>query len=143
MAPFTLTVPSELRMLSVVRAFVEAVCRTGELDRAATHAIVLVTGEAASNVIRHAHPNRPELPLQVSCRLGPETMEVQIIDEGKPFHLDTVPHLDPGEMRVGGRGVFLMRTLMDELSCEPRPNGGNVLRMLKRWAASAQVRECG
>jgi anti-sigma regulatory factor (Ser/Thr protein kinase) len=35
-------------------------------------------------------------------------------------------------MRVGGRGIFLMRTLMDELSCEPRTPRGNRLRMVRR-----------
>jgi anti-sigma regulatory factor (Ser/Thr protein kinase) len=43
-----------------------------------------------------------------------------------------VPHLDPGEVRVGGRGIFLMRQLMDELSSQPRSQGGNILRMVKR-----------
>jgi len=57
---------------------------------------------------------------------------VRIIDEGPPFDLNTVPHLDPGEVRVGGRGIFLMRQLMDELSSQPRSQGGNILRMVKR-----------
>jgi anti-sigma regulatory factor (Ser/Thr protein kinase) len=35
-------------------------------------------------------------------------------------------------LRIGGRGVFLMRALMDELSCQPRGEGGNTLRMFKR-----------
>ena len=43
-----------------------------------------------------------------------------------------MPHLDPAEVRIGGRGVFLMRKLMDELSCQPRGERGNTLRMVKR-----------
>jgi hypothetical protein len=46
-----------------------------------------------------------------------------------------VPHLDPGEVRLGGRGVFLMRKLTDELSCQPRGARGNVLRLVKRSPA--------
>ena len=35
------------------------------------------------------------------------------------------------------------RALMDELSCQPRQERGNTLRMVKRWKPAAPVRECG
>ncbi len=141
--PFALTLPSDLRVLSVARAFVEAVCQTGNLDRSTIHAVVLATGEAVSNVIRHAHRERSGAKLQLCCRLSPDTVEVLVVDEGEPFLLENVPFLDPGEMRVGGRGVFLMRTLMDELTCQGRIEGGNILRMVKRIPPFSPVAECG
>jgi serine/threonine-protein kinase RsbW len=139
----TLTIPSELSMLSVARAFVDAVCQSRDLDRCTTHAVILAVGEAVSNIIRHAHHNRPDAPLQLECRLLPDAIEICLLDEGEPFDLDAVPHLDPGEVRVGGRGVFLMRALMDELSCQPRGPRGNTLRMVKRWPPSVPARDCG
>jgi serine/threonine-protein kinase RsbW len=135
----TLTLPSELRMLCVARSFVEAACHTHGLDRAATHAIVLATGEAVSNIVRHAHHNRSDAQIQIECGLADNCFEVALYDEGEPFDLDTVPCLDPAELRVGGRGVYLMRALMDELTCQTRASHGNVLRMTKRVA----IRECG
>jgi serine/threonine-protein kinase RsbW len=139
----TLTFPSDLRMLSIARAFVEAVCQTSTLDKNAVHAVLLATGEAVSNVIRHAHHDRPGAQVQMQCCIRPDAIEILLLDEGEPFDLTAVPHLDPAELRVGGRGVFLMRALMDELSCQPRQERGNALRMVKRWKPSAQVRDCG
>ena len=130
--PVTLTIPSDLRLLTVARAFVEAVCQAHGLDKSTTHAIVLATGEAVSNIVRHAHRHRPEAQLQLQCRVRPGVFEIALSDEGEPFDLAAVPHLDPGELRAGGRGVFLMRALMDELSCQPRGPRGNTLRMVKR-----------
>jgi serine/threonine-protein kinase RsbW len=141
--PLTLTLPSNLRVLSLARAFIEAVCQVCELDRSTTHAIVLATGEAVSNIIRHAHHDRPEAQLQVQCYLHPDAVEILLYDEGAPFDIVGVPHLDPGELRLGGRGVYLMRALMDELSCRPREGGGNVLRMVKRRRDHSDLRECG
>jgi len=135
--PFSLTIPSELRLLPVARLFVEAVCQAGGLDEADVNAVVLAVNEATSNVIRHAHRDRQATPLQVQCRLLSNGIEVQVLDEGPAFDLSTVPHLDPGEVRVGGRGVYLMRQIMDELTCEARPEGGNVLRMIKRAPRSS------
>jgi serine/threonine-protein kinase RsbW len=129
---WTLTLPSDLRQLGLARAFVEAVCQVCGLDRRATDAVVLAANEAINNIIRHAHHERPEAKLQVQCCLRPDGLEIRLLDEGAPFDLTAVPHLDPGEIRIGGRGVFLMRALMDELSCQPRGEGGNTLRMVKR-----------
>lgn len=140
---FTLTLPSETRMLSVARSFVEAICQSSDLDRHVTFAVVLATGEAISNVIRHAHKNRHDAMIQIQCRLTAESLEILLFDEGEPFDICAVPHLDPGELRVGGRGVFLMRSLMDELDCQPRPGRGNVLRMVKRCRADSSMRDCG
>jgi serine/threonine-protein kinase RsbW len=141
--PLTLTVPSELRMLTVTRAFIEAVCQANNLDKATTHAIVLATSEAVSNIIRHAHHDRPEAQLQIQCFLAPDSMEIRMLDEGEPFDVASVPHLDPSEIRVGGRGVFLMRALMDEVSTQPRSERGNTLRMVKRCGRNFLARDCG
>ena len=139
---FSLTLPSELRMLSVARGFVEAVCEAHRLDRAMTHALVIVTGEVVTNIVRHAHQNRPGSQMELHLHLQADCVVMTFRDEGEPFDLAAVPELPPGELRIGGRGIFLMRTLMDELTCEPRGEGqsGNVLRMMKRCAAMS---ECG
>ena len=129
--PWSLTIPSDLRLLALARAFVEAICQVAGFDERATHAIVMASDEGTNNVIRHAHAGRPNTPLQIQCFIRPEGIEVRIHDEGEPFDLDAVEPLDPAECRAGGRGVFLMRKLMDELTCEPRPQRGNTLRMLK------------
>jgi anti-sigma regulatory factor (Ser/Thr protein kinase) len=141
--PFTLTLPTDGRMVNLARGFIEAVCQSCHLDPTTIHAVVLAAGEAVSNVLRHAHQNRPEATLQIHCWAGPDYLELQFLDEGDPFDLDAVPCLDPTEMRLGGRGVFLMRTLMDEVYCQPRPPRGNLLRMIKRWSPTGAVRECG
>ena len=139
-APWTLTIASDLRMLATARAFIEAVCQAAGFDEATTHAIVLATDEAVNNIIRHAHQDRPDAVVQMQCFLRSDAIEIRLIDEGDPFDITAVPHMDPGELRVGGRGVFLMRSLMDELSSQPRGEGGNTLRMVKRCGRARRRR---
>ncbi|HZT79477.1 MAG TPA: ATP-binding protein [Gemmataceae bacterium] len=130
--PLTLTLASDLRLLPVARAFVEAACQVAGFDGAAAHAVVLAADEASNNIIRHAHRNDGGKLFHIRIYLSADAVEVQLIDEGPPFDLSAVPELDPGELRVGGRGVFLMRTLMDEVSCQPYGARGNLLRLVKR-----------
>jgi serine/threonine-protein kinase RsbW len=139
--PWTLTIPSDLRLLALARAFVEAVCQVAGFDESATNAIVMATDEATNNVMRHAHQGHPEAPIQIQCYFTAEGIEIHLQDEGAPFDLAAVPHLDPGELRVGGRGVFLMRALMDELTCQPRGERGNTLRMVKRCSRATGHRD--
>jgi serine/threonine-protein kinase RsbW len=134
--PITLILPSDLRLLAVARAFIESVCHAGRLEQEVREALVMAVHEAISNVIRHAHRDHPEALLQVQCYLTSERVEVHVLDEGEPFDVATVPPLSPSELRIGGRGVFLMRTLMDELTCERRGQRGNLLRMVKRCDAA-------
>jgi serine/threonine-protein kinase RsbW len=131
--PWSLTIPSDLRLLALARAFVEAVCQVAGLDERATHAVVLATDEAANNVMRHAHHDNPDAPLTIQCFIHPDSIEIRLHDEGAPFDLSAVPQLNPSELRVGGRGVFLMRKLMDELDVQPRGERGNTLRMVKLY----------
>jgi len=130
--PWTLTIPSDLRLLPLARSFLEAVCLSAGFERTSTDAVVLACNEAMSNVIRHAHQDQPAAELQIQCFLASDGIEIRLLDEGEPFDLTTVPQLDPSEVRLGGRGIFLMRKLMDELSCQPRGPRGNTLRMVKR-----------
>jgi serine/threonine-protein kinase RsbW len=142
---FSLNLPSELRMLSVARAFVEAVGQACSLDRRLIHALVTASGEAVTNIIRHAHRHLPTAQLHLEFQVLAETLVLVFQDEGEPFDVAQVPHMDPGELRIGGRGVFLMRALMDEVTCEPGIAGrrGNRLRLVKRYGGTGQVRTCG
>jgi serine/threonine-protein kinase RsbW len=135
-----LTLGSDLRLLPLIRSFLEGVCQAADCDASTTDAVVIATDEAVNNIIRHAHRGHPEATLEVRCFFQADHIEICVLDEGAPFDLAAVPHLDPAELRIGGRGVFLMRSLMDELSCQPRGKHGNLLRMVKRRPTSPLLR---
>ncbi len=138
-APFVLVLPSDLKLLGLARSFVEHVCRYHAWDPWSTEALVLAAHEAMQNVVRHAHSAHLDARVEVRMRsVEAGGLEICFIDEGEPFDISQVPHLDPGEMRFGGRGVYLMRRLVDELSSEARQPHGNILRLVKYPARSAR-----
>src|SRR5207237_5965244 len=109
-AAFLLTLPSEPRMLSVARSFVEAACQAHRLERQLVHALVLVTGEAFTNIVRHAHRNVPQAQMEIRLQILPDAIALTFQAEGEPVDLSAVPDLAPGELRIGGRGHYLMPT---------------------------------
>jgi serine/threonine-protein kinase RsbW len=130
----TLTVPSDLKALPLVRRTVETMCEVCRLPASRSSEIVLATHEACTNIIRHAHGNQSDLPLTIAVRASENAFEIKILDRGAPFDFDAVPELDPVEVREGGRGVYLIRRLMDEVTCSPVAGGGNETHMVKRLA---------
>ena len=140
---FTLTLPSDPRMVAVARSFVEAVCQACTLDRPLRHALVLATGEAVTNIVRHAHRELPHAELTIHLQVAAAEVVLTFLDEGEPFDISLVPELPPGELRIGGRGVYLLRTLMDDVTCQPRGPRGNMLQLVKRRPPATATRDVG
>lgn len=98
--------------------------------------IKLAVDEAVSNVMRYAYGGDAQRSVRVALRLVESGLETEICDDGlefDPFAQELPP---PDELRSGGRGIFLMRAVMDE--CEyDRVDGRNRIRMRKHLATSA------
>jgi serine/threonine-protein kinase RsbW len=87
--------------------------------------------EALANAVIHGNGDDSRKSVYVTCRCYMDgEVSVTVRDEGKGFDSSTV--LDPtvleNLMFTHGRGIYLMKTLMDEVSFE---EGGSVVRMRK------------
>lgn len=94
--------------------------------------IRLAMREALNNALRHGNKMDPTKRIHFSYTCDPQRgLWVMIRDEGKGFDPDAVP--DPTQPenldRTGGRGVFLMRNLMDEVEFR---DGGREVQMRRR-----------
>ncbi len=93
--------------------------------------IELAVTEAVSNVIRHAYKGDRSQQVIVEVSTGEDDLVVEVIDQGPPPDglPDNEPDLEnPGS---GGYGLYLMRTVMDEVEWTRQPRG-NVLRLRRR-----------
>ncbi len=88
--------------------------------------------EALANAVIHGNGENPDKQVHLTCRCSMDG-EVSIVvrDEGEGFDSQAVP--DPTELQglllSHGRGLHLMRTLMDEVSFA---ENGTVVRMRKQ-----------
>jgi serine/threonine-protein kinase RsbW len=81
--------------------------------------------EALVNAIRHGNKMDPSKKVQVSCRLSPTAMRVEIIDEGPGFNPADVPDpTAPENLEVpSGRGIMLMKNFMTVVEYNAKGNG--------------------
>ncbi len=92
--------------------------------------VLLAFSEAVTNALIHGRSNsRKCVHVDVGTEDGRLIIEVR--DHGRGFHPKSVELPPPDCMCEGGRGLYLMRVLMDEVEWLPGPSGTTV-RMTKR-----------
>ena len=125
-----ITISSHPRWLRLVRQVVcEYALETG-FDAQDAHAITLAVGEAVGNIIKHAYSGRTDRSFVLRCKADSSALEVSLSDQGEPFDPNLQPLQPPDELRPGGRGLYLMKTIMDEVAYT-RQGDSNVVRMRK------------
>jgi len=93
--------------------------------------------EALSNVIAHGYDGQAAGEIIISLSYEADELRVEIEDDGRAFDplQAPPPDLDASlqDRKVGGLGVHLMRSLMDQVSYQ-RIDGRNRLRMVRKVA---------
>jgi serine/threonine-protein kinase RsbW len=141
---YQLRLPSHAANLEIIREFVSRIAKKVGFNEDDVNKIELAVDEACTNVIKHAYGNDSKKPIDVVIKVDLEKLTVVITDHGKGFNPQKVPRPDMKEylakMRVGGLGIFLMKTLMDEVDYDIQPGKRNRLRMVKYYAKDGDKR---
>jgi serine/threonine-protein kinase RsbW len=122
-----LTLPPNSRYLPDLR---RSVAESFEgVDRAVMADVLLALDEAVSNAIRHgSHGGKP---VQVSVQRDGEWVEMSVRDGGPTPRLPRLPHEPPPVLETGGRGLWLILQLVDEVRLQ-RIGEGTRLIMRRR-----------
>lgn len=94
--------------------------------------------EALSNAILYGNGGDPQKRVRVELRVRSGEVRARVTDEGSGFDPDTVPdpRLPENIPRPDGRGIFLMRALMDEVHYNEL--GNSVTLVLREGTRAAQ-----
>jgi serine/threonine-protein kinase RsbW len=92
--------------------------------------------EALANAIIHGNRENPGKHVYVRCRCKADEVSIALKDEGRGFDTDKIadPTAPENIGSVHGRGIYLMKALMDEVRFE---EGGVLVRMRKRSSQAA------
>lgn len=92
--------------------------------------IEIALREALANAVIHGNHEDSTKSVYVGCHCGADKISIVIRDEGQGFDIRDVPDpTTPKNIEFNhGRGIYLMRTLMDEVRFE---QGGTAVYMRK------------
>lgn len=146
----TTVIPSDTDYLQYLSTVTKEFCRATvgravEVDDQFLFNIELVLTEAVVNAIRHAYEGASG-PVELGLEWADHRLTMVVGDYGTPFtDFDTyaareIDELDP--MSTGGRGIIIIRSLMDDLRYTSDPESGrNLMTMVKSFAPDGTTGE--
>ena len=130
-----LIVKSRTENLSLIRDFISSQASSSGLIAEEVENIMLAVDEACTNIIKHAYKSYPEGDIVIKLEYNHEKLIISIIDHGNTFNPDTVPDPDLQKYyrngKVGGLGMYLMKTLMDDVKYISVPGKYNKVLLFK------------
>jgi anti-sigma regulatory factor (Ser/Thr protein kinase) len=123
-----------LDQLELLCQLVDQGARSAGFDDRTSYACQLAVCEACENIVLHGYRRRAAGDIRVTTRSRPGELIIDIVDTAPPFNPTLVPPDEDwpaSDPPVGGRGLLIIRRVMDEVDYRRRGNR-NVLRMRKR-----------
>ncbi|AKQ65981.1 Serine-protein kinase RsbW [Myxococcus hansupus] len=105
--------------------------------------VELAVAEAVANAIQHGNQGQMRRRVEVGISYQDACITVCVRDEGNGFDVAAVPDATSGARLLvpSGRGVLLMRALMDEVEFSRHPRGGAVVRLSKQRFAVPPLKQ--
>jgi serine phosphatase RsbU (regulator of sigma subunit)/anti-sigma regulatory factor (Ser/Thr protein kinase) len=123
-----LVLPNEPARTGEIRSFVSAFLADLRAPVDASSEILLAVGEAAANSTRHGQRREGRSEIRVRCAAENRVVSITIADDGPGFDMARLEHTElPDPFASGGRGLFLMRELMDDVRFETSDRGTTVV----------------
>lgn len=135
-ANLSLQVATNVEDLRRAQDEIEAFCNAQAWPADVVFQIGLVVEELGINVVNYAYEDGDEHEFSISVASDDRSLTLEIVDGGRPFDpLEEAPEPDLDasleDRPIGGLGVYLVRTIMDELSYR-REDDHNRLTAVKR-----------
>ena len=126
-------VPNQTRYLCLIGHIGENIARTlrdysGDREKLAFD-LNLVLTEAMANAIQHANEDNPAKEVHIEISIVSQRLIIRVFDFGTGY--DVHQYIEPSPpLDEHGRGIYLIHTIMDEISYNPTEKG-HVLEMVK------------
>ena len=129
-----LSLPSRIDTVATAAAAVAEFLSRSGLSEDAAFGIDMAVREAVTNAVVHGTREDENKTVDVTLKSSPDAVEISVHDQGTGFNPEGVPDPTAEEniLKASGRGIFFMRSFMDEVDWLIRPGGGTTVRMLKR-----------
>ena len=136
-----LQVHSNFDMLDFVQMVSDRLAHLGGLDDDAVHSIGVAVRESVINAIKHG--NREDLEKLVTVEftfaptVEPSELIVRVLDQGSGFDPEEIadPLAPENLLKASGRGIFFMKSFMDDVTLSRGSEGGMEVRMVKKLSA--------
>lgn len=131
--PIVLWLSSRYENIELAQAALAHVCRLRGIDAEMEHWIGMALREAVANAVKHGNRLDPDKRVLVKIDGVGNDLTILVGDEGGGFDPERIsdPLAPENQMKTSGRGIFYIRTFMDDVTFSRGEGGGTVLTMRK------------
>jgi serine/threonine-protein kinase RsbW len=117
MNTISIQIPSIVENIRMIESFIDNAKERFDLDEDLYGNIMIAVTEAVNNAIKHGNSNNSSKNVFLSLTLNENLLKFVIKDEGTGFEYNNLPDPTAPENieKPGGRGIFLMKHLSDEV----------------------------
>lgn len=125
---------SDLNNVEVAEEITRRVSSTAGFDEDDQHKIDMAVHETLINAIWHGNKNDASKRVWLRFEILKDRLEIRVRDQGSGYNPSKVPDplAEENLLNVSGRGIFLIRTFMDEYRVENPQGGGTEVVLVKR-----------
>jgi serine/threonine-protein kinase RsbW len=140
--PVVLWLSSRYANIELAEALLDQICRERGVAAEAEHWIGMALREGLANAIRHGNRQDPEKRVLVTMGCDETTLTIEVGDEGEGFAPEEIvdPLASENQMKTSGRGIFYMKTFMDEVAFSRGEAGGTILTLRKRLGSRSTTK---
>lgn len=129
------TLETVLESVSLAEEISLRISKTAGFDEDDCHKIGMSVREGVINAFQYGNGQRRDRKIYLTFELLPEKLVIHVVDQGRGFDLADVPDplTEENLLKTSGRGIFLIRTFMDEFSVGRSLSGGAEVIMAKLY----------
>lgn len=126
---YILVLRSDLAQIARIESFLKRVNRLLRLDEVQFNKLFLAATEAVNNAIIHGNEQDPKKKVTVTCEVKKKSVTIRVRDEGEGYDIGRAPNplAEENLLKENGRGIFLIRTLMDTVKSRMTDDGPEVV----------------
>jgi len=129
-----ITLPSRLESVEEAAMKADEFAKKCGFGNEFLFAIDLAIRESVANAVKHGNKFDESKLVEVTFADVPDGLEVTVRDHGAGFAVDEIPDPTNPEnlLKANGRGILFMNSFMDNIHWSNHPEGGMVVKMLKK-----------
>jgi serine/threonine-protein kinase RsbW len=127
-------IPSDQTLIAKVDEFVESRLRDRNVDDSIIADIAICATEVVNNGIIHGNKDDRNKTVTLEMTFATDEVTITVTDQGEYFDQDDIanPVDDENLMREVGRGIFIVKNLMDQVDIEQVNGGGTRVILTKK-----------
>lgn len=140
---FHLAIGSRFENIELVQVVLKEYLQRLGMDDDTQHWVDVAVREALANAIKHGNEQNPSKQVHVDLEVEAEQVVIRVEDEGvgfDPAHLEN-PLAPENLLRPNGRGIFYMKSFMDDIQYGAGPGGGTMVTLRKRIGPRTATRQ--